>query len=75
MFLYQNNMITMHYKFLDNNLRTVVKFLDKLIFAPFAQPHGFLSSSRLCWKILHPAHPWYKLEKTEHYGKMMVKIA
>ena len=44
-FLYQN--IIMHYKYLNNNLRTFVKFLDQLIYALFRPAPADL--------YLHPA--------------------
>ena len=38
-FLHQSTM--RHYKSLNNNLRTFVKFLDRLVYALFAPPRGF----------------------------------
>ena len=56
-FIYQN--IIIHYKYLHNNIRTFVEFLDQSIYAFFcpAPPRGFLSSPRPAGKSSAPHIP------------------
>ena len=49
----------MHNKYLNNNLRTFVKFVDHSIYALFCPAPRIFILAPPRWKILRPAHPWF----------------
>ena len=49
----------MYYKYLNNNLRTVVDFLGQSTYALFRPVPQIFIFAPPHWKKLCPAHPWY----------------
>ena len=55
----------MHYKYLNNNVRTFVEFLDQSICALFRPAPRIFTLAPPRWKKLRPAHSWYQYMNIE----------